>query len=375
MRILEHLAVLLGLLLVSRGAAQTPSPSIPIAALSQARLDWHLAAVSEDRTDWAGAINYYTQLRKDATPLPLEMRTWFRGTAYYGQGLCEARLGDAQSAKKSINSAAEMHFWDFALIASDSVLREVVGEQWIDSVEAYWDNVRSAETGVWPAQEVKVIRPLTDSLQELLPVIIALHGGNSSYEEFAEYWPRIAEALHAIVVVPPGILRFSDVTNSWGYDVAPVEKMLIELVQSIKAQRVGDSNRIYLAGFSQGAQMTIEVGLRHPELFSGLVSICGFAEQAPDSIALARSRKDRLRVLMICADHENPHYKLLSARVEAALQDAAIPLKVDCEQGTLHEMPLDFENIFIADWGWLTSQDFHEASREHKHSHQSAGKQ
>jgi predicted esterase len=303
------------------------------------------------------------------------MRTWFRGTAYYGQALCEARLGDTQSAKKSISTAAELHFWDFALIAEDSALRGIVGEKWIDSVEAYWDNVRIAEMGVWPSQGIKVIRPQSDSLYAPLPVIIALHGGNASYEEFAEYWPQIAEALHVLVIVPPGISRISDVTNSWGYDVPPVEKMLVELVQSMKAQHIGDSNRIYLAGFSQGAQMTIEVGLKHSELFFGLVSICGFAQQVPDSLMLSHDRQNGIRLYMLCAEHENHRFEKMASEVGSALNRASVPLRMESLQGSLHEMPLDFIGAFSRAWKWLNESNESNVVSKRGCSHRPKGSQ
>lgn len=343
------------LILLISPSARAQSANLAHDALTDARVDWHLAALAETKLDWKTAEAFYKKVCKDVVPLPIGVRMWFRGTADYGMGLSAARLGDTERARSFISHAAERHFWNFDVFRTDSALISVCGRTWIDSLEGYWKRVRLLEQQSWPAQSTRILRPSTLSDTGLLPVIIALHGGNASSDEFAEYWQTVSDKTHSVVIIPPGIIRESDITNSWGQDVQPVEKLLCDLIPAIYEQKLGDTSRVYLAGYSQGAHMALAVGLRHPALFSGVISICGFVNEDPDTQEFRIARGEGLRIFMIVPEGEMATFKSSITKEKENLDRAGVQTKYELIPGMVHEMPLDFIEQFSKAWRWLNA--------------------
>jgi len=337
------------------GSANAQTANVAQDALTDARVDWHLAAIAEAKQDWKSAEAFYQKVCRDVVPLPIGIRLWFRGTASYGMGLNAARLGDTAGARSHISDAAERHFWNFDVLRADSVLCSVCGRSWIDSLQGFWTRVRLVEQRNWQAQTTKILRPNSLSDTGLLPIIVALHGGNASADEFTEYWQAISDKTQSVVILPPGIIRESDITNSWGQDVHPVEKLLCDLIPAIYEQKLGDTSRIYLAGYSQGAHMAIEVGLRHPRLFAGVISICGFVNEDPDSQELRIAKGEGLRVCMIVPEGEMDLFKTSIVKERENLERAGVQTKFELIKGMVHEMPLDFVELFSKAWRWMNA--------------------
>src|ERR1041385_7143008 len=183
------------------------------------RADWHLAGVAEYHEDWSDAITHYRDASQHADALPLTTREWYRGTAQYGIARCYARLHKDSAARASLNSAYRHHFWNTALIRLDSQLVASCGATWIDSMGAYWGGVRVEEQVGWHEQPTYTFFPQGYDSTAKWPLIIAMHGGNGNYESFAQRWSEIATLVGAVIVVPAGIIRESEITNSWGSDM------------------------------------------------------------------------------------------------------------------------------------------------------------
>ena len=67
------------------------------------------------------------------------------------------------------------------------------------------------------------------------------------------------------------VVRFDDIAPG----VQRSRKLLFELLDDLRAKGFSPEQTT-LAGFSQGCLMTIDVGLRYPHRFAGLVGISGW---------------------------------------------------------------------------------------------------
>ena len=113
------------------------------------------------------------------------------------------------------------------------------------------------------------------------PLIVFLHGNGGNEEQILRLAPRISRrnfvsiGLRGPVCLGPnrkGALGFS-----WGdathHDL--IEDYLLEAVRQTRRQYHIHSERIYLAGFAEGATLAYRIGLLHPDKFSGVIALNG----------------------------------------------------------------------------------------------------
>ena len=97
--------------------------------------------------------------------------------------------------------------------------------------------------------------------------------------------------------------------------------MLFELLD---AQRVKgfSTEETVLFGFSQGSLMTIDVGLRYPHRFAGLVGISGYVCE-PETLVKELSPVAREQRLLITHGFDDPIIPFAAAREHVAILKAA----------------------------------------------------
>jgi predicted esterase len=111
------------------------------------------------------------------------------------------------------------------------------------------------------------------------PIMILLHGSGGDLNVFAEMptgWAGSAESSGYILAVPRG----SNGGKEWANDD---ESKILELVDELVKGFGADSKRVYVGGFSSGAFRAMEWGLKHPDVFAGVLSICGGCRADIDS--------------------------------------------------------------------------------------------
>ena len=330
------------------------------------RVDWHLAGISECHEDWPAAIRYYQNVIAESKPFLLDSREWYVGTASYGIARCAAHIGDTITVRSSLVRALGHHFWNFSLIRADSLMLNVCGAAWIDSVTKFWSGVLEDERPTWQAQQPIMFYPDGYDSTPRWPLVIALHGGNDCYESFAQQWRQMAKELRVVVAVAPGVIRESQITNSWGSQTELVEKSIVGLVSRLTSAHLADPSQVYLTGFSQGAEYSIELSLRRPDIFMGAISMSGFVSDTLSDSTLAVAKRHGVRVYAITGDNECQtfHSKIESAQQECAR--AGIPFNLSILPGMTHEVPLDFHRQFLTAWNWVRPASQAEGQKEER---------
>jgi polyhydroxybutyrate depolymerase len=123
-------------------------------------------------------------------------------------------------------------------------------------------------------------------------LVIVLHGSNQTGESLrtfsAQGFDRFAESGAAVVAYPDGVARhWNDARASIDFttrklDVDDVE-FLAALIERLARIDGIDRTRVYLAGFSNGAAMTIRMILQRPELLAG-AAIIAATMPAPENL-------------------------------------------------------------------------------------------
>ena len=114
------------------------------------------------------------------------------------------------------------------------------------------------------------------------PLLVFLHGHGGSEEQILRLAPRLSRrnyiciglrGPHAVSVRPDGRPAYT-----WGLDStsdAQVEEYVFRAIEQTRRQYHVHSERIYLAGFREGAALAYRLGLLFPERFAGIVSLNG----------------------------------------------------------------------------------------------------
>ncbi len=328
--------------------------SQPSEAFEFVRADWHLAGISEFHGDWQAAIGYYQKVIQESQSLPIDVREWYRGTAQYGIARCDCRLGkDSVTIRTALSKAFSHHFWNFALAGTDPQIMLDCGRRWLDSLSSLWSSISNEERPLWLPQAPIIFYPVGYDSTSRWPLILALHGGNDNYESFAENWLGMATDLHAIIVVPAGVIRESQITNSWGSDMGVIEKPIIDLVKTFTSRHLADPEQVYLAGFSQGAQASLELAVRRPDLFHGTIAMSGFVDSPITDSMLSQAHHHGLKIYAISGENENQTFRAELSSFDSSCTKAKIPFEMETISGMIHEIPLDFHTQILQAWQWL----------------------
>jgi poly(3-hydroxybutyrate) depolymerase len=107
------------------------------------------------------------------------------------------------------------------------------------------------------------------------PLVVGLHGYGSDAARFHDLWRKAAGVEGFVLATPQGEERTDEgVGWSWGEASDGTIRRCIDGVR--EAVRV-DPERVYVAGFSQGAKVACRLGLRYPHVFAGIAALgCNF---------------------------------------------------------------------------------------------------
>lgn len=158
--------------------------------------------------------------------------------------------------------------------------------------------IKEHKIEVRPALHYLVHEPLKET--ENPPVLILLHGVGSNERDLFSIAGKLPEDF--LVLSLRGPYRLGPQRYAW-YQVdfksgkpaithdqeAASRELLLDFINQMGERHHFDPQRIFIGGFSQGAVMSLSLGLIHPGLFKGIVAISGRlpeelrAEFAPDS--------------------------------------------------------------------------------------------
>ena len=159
-----------------------------------------------------------------------------------------------------------------------------------------------------------------------LPMVIVLHGMGGNGDTTASKW---AERLNKefIVVCP------SYPMGAWW--ARPAEDMVLALMDHIQSIYNVDTNRIFLAGLSNGAIGTYTLGMFYPDRFAGLIPIAGsITPRFMNFLINLRNTP----IYMIQGAHDPIFPIKLSRRVNQILSDMKYPViyREHGEKGMAH---------------------------------------
>lgn len=117
------------------------------------------------------------------------------------------------------------------------------------------------------------------------PLVIFLHGSGSNEQDLFELKDELPGdynylSVRAPKVMEPGHYQWFAKKGEGAYegdssDLEASGQMLLDFIAKARAKYRTDASKVYLVGFSQGAMMSYEVALRHPEAVGGIAAMGG----------------------------------------------------------------------------------------------------
>ncbi|PCH51039.1 MAG: hypothetical protein COC20_06085 [Cellvibrionales bacterium] len=129
--------------------------------------------------------------------------------------------------------------------------------------------------------------PETYDHEQSWPVIVALHGGYGTGEDYLWAWLRPAKSKGYIIISPKSL----DVT--WSVLDPPLDAESIEAcIEEVCGEYNVDRQRILLTGLSDGGTFSYLAAFSWPELFAGVAPIAGELSQIADPMLRQKVAKD-----------------------------------------------------------------------------------
>jgi len=173
-----------------------------------------------------------------------------------------------------------------------------------------WRSVRHAE-GFYTSEvqspaalPIRTFLPTGYEPRYAYPLLVFFHGHGGSEEQILRLAPRLSRRNYICISLrgPQALGARADgrIGYSWGPDGqcdAQIEDYVIEAVRQTRRNYHVHSERIYLAGFHEGATLAYRLGLTFPEKIAGIISLNGaMPRQGGPLLRLSEIRQ--LRVLI-----------------------------------------------------------------------------
>ena len=184
------------------------------------------------------------------------------------------------------------------------------------------------------------------------PLLVLLHGFGANEQDLLAIAARLDSRLAVASFRAPYEIRpgsYSWMNGNTADELARARRLVIEGIDQVAEARGADRHRVYLAGFSQGAMLTLAIALMEPEKIAGAAVLSGrLAATVRDSHATP----ERLRGFPILVTHgtDDQQIPIRSAHdIRKALKPMGVSLEYhDFESGHyLSDVNVDVLNQWL----------------------------
>lgn len=191
--------------------------------------------------------------------------------------------------------------------------------------------------------------------QHMRPVIVYLHGRGAEPAQYCRRWARVARNL-GWVVCPSGPEDRGDGKRGWNNSWPEGHGVVMRTIQALRA-RYGRRVQLYgntLIGFSEGAYVAMNVGLREPKTFNRWLILGADTDYwGASGLATLPGAKGRVRrVYLITGQHDDVVDD--ASAVRKWLVQAGVPVRVSTPRDMGHEVALESKpSMYQAALRWL----------------------
>jgi LysM repeat protein/predicted esterase len=187
------------------------------------------------------------------------------------------------------------------------------------------------------------------------PVIVYLHGRGADPKYYCKRWSHVARDL-GWLICPSGQEDRGDGKRGWGNSWPGGRNVVMRAIEGLRT-KYGRRVQLYgntLIGFSEGAFVAMNVGLREPHTFNRWLILGADTDYwGAAGVATLPEAKGRVRrVYLITGGHDDVVDD--AAKVRRWLTDAGVPVRVTTPRDMGHEVALETKpGMYQAALRWL----------------------
>jgi predicted esterase len=210
-----------------------------------------------------------------------------RPTAYYNLACCYSLLNKKADAITMLETALKKGFASFEHMTRDPDLANIRGEK------RYKDLVTTHRKKLLSQLQARVVEPKGHKGKR--PLLVFLHGRDQNPDQYVQLMTKVAQSRGFGLILPRGDVNAASGAR-WGQGaetavIAPLKKAL--------ASGKYDPKRVLIGGFSSGAFQGMEIALKNPGVFAGILDFSGFFEETQLGGDIPAAAKAGLRVFMV----------------------------------------------------------------------------
>jgi phospholipase/carboxylesterase len=188
------------------------------------------------------------------------------------------------------------------------------------------------------------------------PLIVWLHGPESSELELQQVMPMVS-LRNYVGVAPRGTSRTSKTERLYTWrqtanDVADACQRVVDCIDLARDQYNIHVDRTFVAGCGEGGTMALRVGMEHPELFAGAISLGGRVPRGGNAFRRINSAR-RLPLMLSVAPTEGQYSNQQIKDDLRLLHSGGFPLSLQLYAGK--DEPL-VEDMFWDLDAWVMEQ-------------------
>ena len=139
------------------------------------------------------------------------------------------------------------------------------------------------------------------------PLIVWLHGPESNEQELRQVMPHISMRNH-VAVAPRGVQHSSCARGAFGWgqtidDIVEAGDRVRRCIEFAQQRFHIHPDRVFVAGVASGGTMALRLGMEHPELFAGAVSLGGPVPQGLRPLKRINQARTLPLMLAVSPDH------------------------------------------------------------------------
>jgi predicted esterase len=261
-----------------------------------------------------------------------------------------AQWEQSKHALNYLQKAVDAGFWGYELMREDEELKSLrdnaVYQKLLAEVQRRYESEASKHAGGSLLRKPEGMPPVKG-----WPVLVLLHGYGSNKENMQDAAALAAKLGYAGLAVS-GPVVLGEGSYRWSSDgVNTTHQYLVSVLNEHKDQGL-DRERVYVAGFSQGALHAVLLTASKPESYAGALAISpGGLLRMPDKVTDA----GKARPLFLLGGTKEPAGNVeLRSECEKLWQAAKWPVKIDTHDGG-HQIPPDWQKRVTEALKWLES--------------------
>lgn len=293
---------------------------------------WHDVMRRYRRGDYADAL---TIAERAAREFPDQSHE-----TYWARICLTSRLGRREDAVRLLDEAlARGHWYNQRQLRGDSDLAPLQGlPEFERLVEVSLQRWSAAQGEAKPG--VVLVEPRAGS--EPYPLLLAVHGNNSSAEAEAARWDSAAGE-GWLVALPQSSQVFSSRPGSFGWnDRERAVREIREQFASLQRRSRVDASRVVLGGFSVGAQLAVWLAMSGRIPARGVIAVAPYLPVVDNWLPfLQRAQARGLRVYLVVGADDVGSVDDARA-LSSLLGQANVAVQLSLRPGLGHEYPADF---------------------------------